>query len=101
MRLFQCKEILGVKSPQDNLCRGFFIFLCQCADHRLLKQNRFIWMFPGPVGRAQRAVGGHHQAPFPAVGQQLYLGQVGVALYLANQKTQSYKVICSFPNVLL
>lgn len=73
-------------SPQDNLSRALLIFLSKGGEHRLLKQDGFIWIFPGPVRRAQGAVSGQHQAPVPAVGQQFYLGQVGVALYLSNEK---------------
>ena len=46
-------------------------------------------MFPGPVRGAQRAVGRHHQASVPTVGQQLDLGQVGVALYLSKQNKET------------
>lgn len=56
-------------------------------------------MFPGPVRRAQRAVGRHHQAPVTTVGQQLHLGQVGVALYLHNQNTQT-PVSFGIPNLM-
>ncbi|KAG7233974.1 hypothetical protein INR49_028688, partial [Caranx melampygus] len=45
------------------------------GDHRLLKQHGFIWMFPGSIRGAQGAIGRHHQATVPAVGQELHLGQ--------------------------
>lgn len=78
----------SVKSPQDYLSGALLIFLSKGGDHRLLKQDGFIWMFPGPVRRTQGAVSRHHQAPVTAVGQQFYLGQVGVALYLSNRNAE-------------
>jgi len=93
----------GVESPQNNLSRGLFIFLCQGSHHRLLKQDGFIWMFPGPVRRAQRAVGRQHQAPVPTVGQQLHLSQIRVTLYLPNQNTEipALSVALGTPRVVI
>lgn len=74
-----------VKSPQDYLGGGLVVFLCQGGDNGLVQQDGLIRLFPCAVRRPQGAVGRHHQAPVPAVGQQLYLSQVGVALYLATK----------------
>lgn len=82
--LLSCNVISRERSPEDNLSGGLVVLLCEGGQHRLLKQNRLTWILPGPVRRAQRTVGRHHQAPVPTVGQQLHLGQVGVALHLHN-----------------
>lgn len=87
--------LLSVKSPEDDLSRRLVVLLCQWQNCRLLQQDGFIWMFPGSVWRPQGAVGGHHQTPVPTVCQQVYLGQVRVALYLPDRCTEAPSAGCS------
>jgi len=78
----RCADEYTYQVPQDDLRGALVVLLRHGLDFGVLEELRVAGLGPGPVGRAEGAVGGHEDVPRLAELDHVFLVQVRMAFNL-------------------